>query len=135
MIGPFAEGIVMRRLACFFSAFSVGALACVVPALAQTDGKSPYKIEFDQNDVQVLDRRPILSEIFATEPRGGTAFRDAALVGVEALAGAPRGKDRAVVLMTDGADVNSTRSLGEVIAEAKRNRVRIYTVGIGSPGT
>ena len=24
----------------------MGALACVVPALAQTDGKSPYKIEF-----------------------------------------------------------------------------------------
>jgi VWFA-related protein len=83
----------------------------------------------------ILDRKPILNEILAVAPRGGTAFRDAALASVQMLAAAPKGRDRALVLMTDGADVNSTRSLDEVIAEARQHRVRIYTIGIGTPGT
>ncbi len=36
--------------------------------------------------------------------------------------------------MTDGADLNSTHSLDEVIAEAKRHKIVVYTVGIGEPG-
>jgi len=51
------------------------------------------------------------------------------------LSTVPPGKDRALVLMTDGADVNSTHSIEEVIAEAKKQRVRVFTIGIGSPGT
>jgi VWFA-related protein len=82
-----------------------------------------------------LDRKPILSEIKAIEPRGGTAFRDAGLRGVEMLAKVPPGKDRALVLLTDGADVNSSRSLDELITEAKKQHVRVFTIGIGSPGT
>lgn len=81
-----------------------------------------------------LDRKPILAEIRAIQPRGGTAYRDAALASVQMLAPTPKGKDRAVVLMTDGADVNSTHSLEALIAEAKRLRVRIFTIGIGEPG-
>ena len=82
----------------------------------------------------ILKREPILKEIFETEPRGGTAFRDAAYESIKLLAKVPKGKDRALVLLTDGADVNSDRSLDEVIASANKQHVRIYTIGIGNPG-
>ena len=82
----------------------------------------------------MLSRPPILKDIAETEPRGGTAFRDAAYESIKLLSAVPKGKDRALVLLTDGADVNSDRSLDEVIAFAKDQRVRIYTIGIGNPG-
>jgi VWFA-related protein len=237
----------MRRLTLGLLALLPAALALGVPAGAQTDGKSPYTIEFDQNGVQMLDhgpdgqdgvyvrvkfnisldgnrvltavddyklvieedgkkvrvvdlprptvsselstilaldtsgsmkehnrmpmareaaktfltklpapaycglvlfdheirktidptpnREPILAAVLAVAPRGGTAFRDAAFEAIGRLAKAPQGHDRALVLMTDGADVNSTRSMDEVIGEAKKHKVRVYTIGIGTPGT
>ena len=36
--------------------------------------------------------------------------------------------------MTDGIDLNSKQTIEQVIAEAKRERVRVYTIGIGEPG-
>src|SRR2546430_15646845 len=46
----------MRRLACCLSALCFVAMVCALPVAGQPDSKSPYKIEFDQNDVQMLDR-------------------------------------------------------------------------------
>jgi VWFA-related protein len=80
------------------------------------------------------DRKLISDRIFATEPRGGTAFRDAAMQALTMLQQVPSGRDRALVLVTDGADINSTHTLDDVIREALRLRVRIYTIGIGEPG-
>src|SRR5579883_2018389 len=77
-------------------------------------------------------RREIRHEIAKAQPLGGTAYLDAAALGVEYL------KDiagrRAVVLMTDGVDMNSKRSVGEVIKLATVNQVPIYTLGIGELG-
>ncbi len=81
----------------------------------------------------ILDRERIYQRILDTAPRGGTAYRDAAL-GALAMLSTVHGRDRVLVLMTDGADVNSTHSLEQVIDEAKRQHVRIYTIGIGEPG-
>ena len=39
-----------------------------------------------------------------------------------------------MLLMTDGRDVNSKRNVDDVIQEAKRRNVRIYTLGLGEPG-
>jgi VWFA-related protein len=80
------------------------------------------------------DRKLISDRILATEPRGGTAFRDAAMQALTMLQQVPPGRDRALVLVTDGADINSTHTLDDVIREARRLRVRIYTIGIGEPG-
>jgi VWFA-related protein len=82
----------------------------------------------------ISDRNAINQHILAKEPRGGTAYRDAALAALKMLEVVPPGRDRALVLLTDGADVNSTHSLDEVIAEAKRLAVRVHTIGIGEPG-
>jgi Mg-chelatase subunit ChlD len=77
-------------------------------------------------------RQQLRQLIKSAEPMGGTAYLDAAAKSVEML------KDisgrRAVVLMTDGVDMNSKRSVGEVIKLATVNQVPIYTLGIGELG-
>jgi Mg-chelatase subunit ChlD len=84
--------------------------------------------------VPIFERPPLLSKINAVQPRGGTAYLDAAFEGIGMLHNTMRGRDRAVVLMTDGIDLNSKKTIPQVIAEAKRERVRVYTIGIGEPG-
>jgi VWFA-related protein len=80
------------------------------------------------------ERAPLLKEIRAVEPRGGTAYLDATAKGIEILATAPTGREKAVVVMTDGVDLNSQTPLNLVIHEAIKNKVRVFTVGIGEPG-
>jgi VWFA-related protein len=77
-------------------------------------------------------RRKVRELIDQAKPMGGTAYLDAAARGVEML----RGIDgrRAVLVATDGVDMNSRRTLGEVIKLATVNEVPIYTLGIGELG-
>lgn len=82
----------------------------------------------------IKERVPLLIKINSTDPRGGTAYLDATSEGIDMLKGVRRGRDRALVLMTDGIDLNSKKSIAQVIAEAKKERVRVYPIGIGEPG-
>jgi VWFA-related protein len=77
-------------------------------------------------------RRKVRELIEAAQPAGGTAYLDAAAEGVEMLRDI-EGR-RAVVIMTDGVDMNSKRTVGEVIKFATVNQVPIYTLGIGELG-
>jgi VWFA-related protein len=82
---------------------------------------------------KIAAHRQLVKELIASaQPAGGTAYLDAASVAVRMLKGIP-GR-RMVVIMTDGVDVNSKRTLKEAIREANDNGVPIYTVGIGEPG-
>lgn len=81
-----------------------------------------------------LQRDVLLQEIRKVEPRGGTAYLDAAARGIDMLKDAPPKRERAVVVMTDGIDLNSVKNLEEVIKDAIKNKVRVYTIGIGEPG-
>jgi Mg-chelatase subunit ChlD len=81
-----------------------------------------------------FDRAPLLTMINSTEPRGGTAYLDAGAEAVAMLRAAARGRDRAVVLMTDGIDLNSKIDIKDLINEAVRAKVKVYTIGIGEPG-
>ncbi len=81
-----------------------------------------------------IDRQPALEAVSNVQPRGGTAFLDAAAQGIAMLDKMPSFKQRYVVLMTDGVDLNSTTSLRDVIQQAKAAKVRILTIGIGEPG-
>jgi len=66
------------------------------------------------------------------KPGGGTAYLDAT---DEALRMLKEVKGRkAVILMTDGVDMNSSRTMFQVIEQAKRDQTPIYTIGIGDPG-
>ena len=82
----------------------------------------------------IFDRKPLLAKIQTTQPRGGTAYLDAASEAIAMLQFTKRGRDRAVVLMTDGIDLNSKKSIQQVVAEAKKERTHVYTIGIGEPG-
>ncbi len=73
--------------------------------------------------------RQLVSE---ARPGGGTAWVDATAAAVEMLRGA-KGR-RAVVVMTDGVDLSSKRTLQEVIALAKEAEVTVYALGVGEPG-
>ncbi len=81
-----------------------------------------------------IDRRAALEAVGAAQPRGGTAFLDAAAQAIKMLDKMPSFKQRYVVLMTDGVDLNSTKGLQDVIQQAKVAKVRILTIGIGEPG-
>ena len=61
-------------------------------------------------------------------PDGGTSLYDAVLRGLQMLEN--RAGNRAIVLMTDGND-NSRTWLGDVWSELERNRIRLYTIGLG----
>jgi Mg-chelatase subunit ChlD len=104
-----------------------------------------HEIRPEETVKPTLDRGPLLKIIRDMEPRGGTAYLKATKQGIEMLANlkASKGKERkkAVVIMTDGVDLNSERDpaarerLEDVIDLAKRKNVNVYTIGIGEPGT
>jgi VWFA-related protein len=82
---------------------------------------------------QFADHRDRLRrEVQKAAPMGGTAYLQATYEAVEMLADIP-GR-RAVVVMTDGVDLNSNRTLAEVVKKAQANDVPVYTVGVGEPG-
>jgi VWFA-related protein len=66
------------------------------------------------------------------KPQGGTAWIDATVRAVEMLKGIA-GR-RAIVLMTDGVDMNSKHKLEDAIEAAQTGEVPVYTLGIGQPG-
>jgi Ca-activated chloride channel family protein len=65
---------------------------------------------------------------------GGTAFYDAAAEGLEAVKGLrDRERINAVVLLTDGEDTDSSKSVEQVVAQMEaqgdtENRVRVFTI-------
>ncbi len=87
-------------------------------------GKDPAKFAQHRQKVRQL--------VDAARPSGGTAYLDAADVALRMVKPFPGRK--AVLVMTDGVDMNSKHNLAEVIAEAKAIGVPVYTLGIGDPG-
>jgi Mg-chelatase subunit ChlD len=79
------------------------------------------------------DRVRLLEEIAKARPGGGTAYLDATVKAVEMLRGV-RHPGKAVVLLTDGVDLNSTADLPTAIRQAQKAGVKVYTIGIGEPG-
>jgi VWFA-related protein len=71
-------------------------------------------------------------EVRGAKPMGGTAYLDATDRAIEMLRDTT-GR-RAILLMTDGVDLNSRTTLKEVIKKAHARDVPIYTLGVGEPG-
>jgi VWFA-related protein len=83
-------------------------------------------------DLFAEHREKLRGLVRSARPQGGTAYLDATVEAVNMLKGIP-GR-RVVVLMTDGVDMNSTRTLEQTIDEALGAEVPVYTLGIGAPG-
>lgn len=77
-------------------------------------------------------REKLRTLINAAKPLGGTAYLDAAVEAAHLLKDA-RGR-KAVLLMTDGVDLNSQNTLTDAVEKARAARVPIYTIGVGEPG-
>lgn len=80
----------------------------------------------------VAHRQELRALINAVNAHGGTAYLDATARGVEMLRGV-KGR-KAVLVMTDGVDMNSKKTLPEVVELAVANEVPVYTLGIGEAG-
>jgi len=78
------------------------------------------------------NRKQLTEEVLKAKPDGGTAYLDATHEALQMLRGVKG--NRAVVLMTDGVDVNSRLKADAVIKEAKRLGIPIYVLGVGDPG-
>ncbi|MCC6417580.1 MAG: VWA domain-containing protein [Gemmataceae bacterium] len=79
------------------------------------------------------DRALLHKHCQTTPPSGGTAYLDAAAHAVDMLR-TVQSHGKAVVVMTDGVDLNSRHSLQQVIRQARNAGVHVFTVGIGEPG-
>ena len=78
------------------------------------------------------DRRALRSALATQPPLAyGTRIHDA-LTRSLALLRAAKLSSGSVVLLSDGADIGSIRSLDEVVAAAQKQQVRIFTVGLRS---
>lgn len=66
------------------------------------------------------------------DSQSGTALYDAIVMAAGNLAADTR-PGRAIVVVTDGADVSSSHSLADAIAAARAARAAVYTIGIGGP--
>jgi VWFA-related protein len=81
------------------------------------------------------DKKKLHALVDSAKAAGGTAYLDATAVAIDQLAEAKNSGQKAVVLMTDGRDVNSREmTLAEVIRKAKQHQVRFYALGLGEPG-
>lgn len=80
------------------------------------------------------DRERLERLVADVRAAGGTAWLDATLAALELLPEGAPDQRRAVVLMTDGRDVNSQQTLAQVVEAARRKRVAVYPVGLGEPG-
>ncbi len=82
---------------------------------------------------QFASNRELLRQfIRKAEPGGGTAYLDATAEALAMLRGI-KGR-KAVVLLTDGVDLNSQHTAPQVAHLAQEAGIPIYTVGVGEPG-
>src|SRR5262249_46896327 len=81
-----------------------------------------------------LDKSELRALVAASSPKGGTAYFDAVHEAIQLLAADKEKRERAIVLMTDGRDVNSMRTLNDIIKEARDKKIQVFTLGLGEPG-
>ncbi len=78
------------------------------------------------------DRARLRELVESAEPGGGTAYLDATIEAINMLKTA-KGR-KAVLMMTDGVDLNSRSTLAQVIDYARGKETPVYTIGVGEPG-
>jgi Mg-chelatase subunit ChlD len=80
------------------------------------------------------DRSKMLEAVRDAQSAGGTACFDAVKTALEKLGDVPKAQRQALVVMTDGRDVNSKAKLDEVIELARQSETPVHTIGLGEAG-
>jgi Ca-activated chloride channel homolog len=92
-----------------------------------------FIVHFDDSariDRDFTDSIPALEDALAgVKPFGQTAIYDALILALEHMENAKHLK-KAILLITDGVDNASKRTLSEAVEATKRSRVAVYTVGL-----
>jgi Ca-activated chloride channel family protein len=84
------------------------------------------------------DRKALETAIEQATTSGGTALHEALYIALRDLARARRGADgslrrQALVVLTDGDDTRSSLTFGDVLDEARRSAVTIFTIVPSAP--
>ncbi|MBN1485065.1 MAG: VWA domain-containing protein [Chloroflexia bacterium] len=77
------------------------------------------------------DKTAVIADIEALTAAGDTALYDGIYQASTLLASRPRGR-KAVVVLTDGQDTNSTLELEDAVAQAREASIPVYVIGFGS---
>ncbi len=80
------------------------------------------------------DRDSLKSAIGALDAQGNTALYDGVVRGADLLA-AREGRDRVLVLLSDGGDTSSINGLDEAVARLGASTAPIYAIGLETPET
>jgi Ca-activated chloride channel family protein len=98
----------------------------------------------DEVFLEAFNQRPLLLQDFTDsralllqatsllQPEGETALYDAILDGLHRVQQGRRQK-KALVVITDGLDVNSLASRNQTLEAIRRSGVLVYTIGVGNP--
>lgn len=97
-----------------------------------------FLYRFDNSPVLVegwtTDRGRLSAQLRRIYPRGGTAMYDSVAEAIP-LAQSGRHRKRALVIISDGNDTNSTTEVPELKRLIRESEVLVYAVGIDSTGT
>jgi Ca-activated chloride channel family protein len=116
-------------------AFVQQAATGFVDALRQGDRAAVFGFNNYVRPLQAFtsDQAAVRQAIQATTAAGGTALYNAVYVALKAFekaAGDGKVRRRAIVVLTDGEDTASLITFDDLLAEAKRAGVTIYTIGL-----
>jgi Ca-activated chloride channel homolog len=116
-------------------AFVQQAAAGFVDALRAGDRAAVFSFNSYVRPLQAFttDRDAVRQAIRSTTASGGTALYNALYVGLRAFekaAGDGQVRRRAIVVLTDGEDTASVLTFDDLMAEAKKAGVSIYTIGL-----
>lgn len=109
------------------------AATAFVESLAPQDKVGLVTFADQANEAAPLtdDHAAVLAAINNLTPRGATAMYDAIVTSVDMLKDLPPGR-KAIVLLADGADTNSTFTFENAINEAARWSIPVYPIGFGA---
>jgi len=93
-----------------------------------------FRDSVEVHQTMTTDKQLLHTAVDTLSAFGASALWDAAYRGVQELINFGTNPNRAVIVMTgNGQDTASSRDWTEVVYLANRNRIRIYTLGLGSP--
>ncbi len=87
--------------------------------------ETPELVQEFTGDLDLLER-----SVRNVRPQGGTAMRDAVLLGIEHMRTHAARDKRVLVVITDGEDNASVASRAELTEAARQNNVTIYAIGL-----